>query len=136
MCTLAARQRVLVAEDNALISMLVVEGLIDHGYRCVGSFSRSSDAIASVTKDNPDLAVVDIGLADGKCSELARELRKRDIPFLIYSGYTRRSEMADVFNGVPWIAKPASIEAIVSALRELESLAQGRPAKCAEVAST
>jgi DNA-binding response OmpR family regulator len=62
----------------------------------------------------PDNAIVDATLKDGSCLELARELRARDVPFLIYSGRRAIEEYAPEMGGIPWIDKPSSPEFVLS----------------------
>jgi hypothetical protein len=55
-----------------------------------------------------DVAIVDFMLKDGPASELARDLNRRSIPFVIYSGYPRCKSMPAELQRAPWLEKPTS----------------------------
>jgi DNA-binding response OmpR family regulator len=116
-------QRILVAEDEALISLILSGDLRDEGYMIAGPFSRGQEALAWLADDTCDLAIVDYMLRDGPCTALARALRERGVPFVIFSGYARDLERDDEFADVPWFDKPASLDALLEALAALSPLA-------------
>jgi DNA-binding response OmpR family regulator len=112
-------RRVLVAEDEALISVILSGDLRDEGYAIAGPFSRGEDALAWLAHDTPDLAIVDYMLRDGPCTALLRALRERGVPFVIFSGYARDADTADEFPDTPWFDKPASLDDLLAALADL-----------------
>ena|SRR3712207_4874435 len=112
-------RRVLVAEDEALISVILSGDLRDEGYVIAGPFSRSDDALAWLANDTPDLAIVDYMLRDGPCTKLTRALRERGVPFVIFSGYGRDADADEEFSDTPWFDKPASADALLAALAAL-----------------
>ena len=52
--------RILVAEDEALIRMDLVEMLQEAGYEVVGQATNGEEAIALATEHQPDLAILDV----------------------------------------------------------------------------
>ena len=114
-----AGKRVLVAEDEALISVILSGDLRDEGYLIAGPFSRCDEALAFLADDTPDLAIVDYVLRDGPCTALTRILRERGVPFVIFSGYPRDPEAESEFPEAPWFDKPASLDALLAALAAL-----------------
>ncbi len=112
---------VLVAEDEALISVILSGDLRDEGYRIAGPFSRSDEALAWLAGDTPDLAIVDYMLRDGPCTALTRTLGERGVPFVIFSGYARGPDTADEFPDAPWFDKPASLDDLLAALGDLSA---------------
>src|SRR5215213_4165217 len=82
----------MIAEDEALIGMALEEELADAGFKTTGPFARCADALGSLDHDRPEVALLDTVLKDGSCLELARELIRRNIPFVIYSGREQRHE--------------------------------------------
>jgi PAS domain S-box-containing protein len=84
-----ARKCVLVAEDEELVRMFLVENLESMGLRVIQA-SSSAGALAAVDNSKSiDIALIDIGLPDRSGLDLARELRKRfpELPLVIASGY-------------------------------------------------
>jgi DNA-binding response OmpR family regulator len=123
-------RRVLVAEDEALISVILSGDLRDEGYAIAGPFSRGEDALAWLADDTPDLAIVDYMLRDGPCTALLRALRERGVPFVIFSGYARDLDVESEFTDAPWFDKPASLDALLDALTNLSPpLTQAAPRK-------
>lgn len=114
-------ERVLVAEDEALISVILSGDLRDEGYLIAGPFSRGDEALAWLANDTPDLAIVDYMLRDGPCTALTRALRERGVPFVIFSGYARGADTQDELDDAPWFDKPASLDDLLAALADLSA---------------
>jgi hypothetical protein len=57
---------------------------------------------------SPDLALVDVLVRDGTCISVARELRRKKVPYAIYSGLKPPQPVAPEFEDVPWLQKPVS----------------------------
>jgi DNA-binding NtrC family response regulator len=110
--------RGLVVEDQALIGLSIEAYLDDLGLEVGGSFLSQAEALRWLEHDTPDFAILDYALRDGPCLALARVLRERGVPFVIYSGHRPPDPSAD-FDGVVWIDKPAPRSAIVAALSQL-----------------
>ncbi|HEY8566309.1 MAG TPA: histidine kinase [Beijerinckiaceae bacterium] len=89
---ISSRPRCLVDEDQALIGLLLEDSLADKGIAVVGPFASCSQALRWLganpgSGDGPDLALADDMLSDGPCLDLARELKRRGVPFAALSGY-------------------------------------------------
>jgi DNA-binding response OmpR family regulator len=109
---------VLVAEDEAIIGLDLSDELEQLGFNVVGPFMRNSAALAWLSKITPDLAILDVRLEDGTCLDLARELRRRGVPFVFFSGSGGlRSQMESEFPGAPWVAKPATLAHLLGAVQ-------------------
>ena len=115
----ARGKRILIAEDEALISVILSGDLSDEGYLIAGPFSRGGDALAWLADNTPDVAIVDYMLRDGPCTTLTRALRERGVPFVIFSGYARGTDIDDELRDVPWFDKPASSDELLAALAAL-----------------
>lgn len=105
----------MVVEDEAIIAMSLEDGLCDKGFQVLGPFSSCTDALAALKITTPDLAILDAVLSDGPCLELARALRGRGVPFLIYSGAGAFDEHAPELDGVPWVEKPSPLDTVLEA---------------------
>jgi DNA-binding response OmpR family regulator len=80
---------ILIAEDEVLISMDIENTFKDAGAR-VRICSTVEDALVVAVAEHPDLAaaVVNHALHDGESSPLCERLKQREIPFVLFSGYT------------------------------------------------
>ena len=68
--------KVLIAEDDLIIADLAEEILVDHGYQVCGIARTVSEAVKLALQHQPDLAVLDLRLADGGLgTEIAAQLR-------------------------------------------------------------
>jgi DNA-binding response OmpR family regulator len=78
--------QILVVEDEALIAELLVECLEDAGHTVIGPAATAKDALHLCTGFTPDLAILDISLADGSSGiEVARELFSRPGVAIIFA---------------------------------------------------
>ncbi len=109
---------ILVVEDEATIGLDLCDNLEEIGYLPAGPFTRCCDALAWLRSFTPVSAIVDYTLRDGLCLELVRELRRRCVPFVIFSGHLRKSDFTVEFAGAPWIDKPATLASLLAALGE------------------
>ena len=109
---------VLVAEDEAIIAFEVADLLKGAGYTVAGPVSTCAEALACLGADTPDLAILDILLSDGPCTEVARELRQRGVPLIVYSGYSQQ-EAGPEFQEAIWLEKLASDEDLLQIMHQL-----------------
>jgi DNA-binding response OmpR family regulator len=104
----------LVVEDQALIGMALEAFLEDAGLEA-SLVSSGAQALSWLETATPDFVVLDYSLKDGPCTELARELVRRAVPFIIYSGH-RRLSLPVEFGDIVWIEKPAPRETLLTAI--------------------
>jgi CheY-like chemotaxis protein len=69
--------KVLIAEDDLMIADLAEEILVEHGYEVCGIARKVAEAVALGQHHKPDLAVLDLRLADGG---LGTEIAARLLP--------------------------------------------------------
>src|SRR3954453_2015126 len=82
-----AGKRVPVVEDEYLVALEVVDGLIDVGCVVVGPFASVQDALAAAKVGNVDLALLDVNVAGEMVFPVAYFLEEAGIPFLFATGY-------------------------------------------------
>jgi CheY-like chemotaxis protein len=82
-------KRVMVAEDEVLISMLIEDVLADAGCVLVGPFCNVADALTAAKAATIDVALLDVNLRGQMIYPAAEALALRRIPFLLLSGYGR-----------------------------------------------
>jgi DNA-binding response OmpR family regulator len=110
---------VLVLEDEALIGLNLRDDLQDAGYRVEGPFTTCAAALEWLQVATPDMAVLDAALKDGPCREIALELTRCEVPFVIYSGYHEDRQLLAEFPHVTWIEKPVASSVLVEACQQL-----------------
>jgi DNA-binding response OmpR family regulator len=113
------RPCILIAEDYGEIAMMLSDDLSEAGFEVSGPFTNCAAAIASLERQTPDAAILDIELSDGPCVALARALRTKRIPFVVLTGHTSDVVHEDAFFGAPWLAKPMAYDSVMNAVRTL-----------------
>lgn len=119
--------RVLVAEDEALVGLMMRAALSDAGYHVVGPFSSVEEAMKSLPVEKFDCAVLDVNLTDGPVYPLAAALVDANIPFVFATGYDVRS-IDERFKGVPVIQKPADRNSLLATLPPPKTKSEKRQA--------
>ncbi|OBX20167.1 hypothetical protein A9995_00010 [Erythrobacter sp. QSSC1-22B] len=115
--------RVLVVEDEVLISMLLADALDELGCELIGPCDTLSAALVAAEGGGYDVAVVDFNLEGEQATPLTRRLAELGHPFAIASGggtdATGHGEAAH-------LPKPFRIEDVKSVLRVLGGRAETR----------
>lgn len=97
--------RILVVEDEAAISMLLEDMLMDFGCQVVGPAARLTTALEMVEAESFDLAILDVNLAGDPIYPVAEALARRDVPFIFSTGYGGGG-IKDPFRNRPVVQKP------------------------------
>ncbi len=110
---------VLVLEDEAIVALALQDDLQDAGHEVAGPFATCSAALEWLETAMPDMAILDAALKDGPCRDIALELSRREVPFLIYSGYQEDRQLLSEFNHITWIEKPVPSAVLVQECQQL-----------------
>ena len=96
------------------------------GIAVCGVFVSEAQALGYLEHHTPDFAILDYSLKSGPCTEVARLLRRRGVPVIVYSGHARRIDTLGEFTDATWIEKPAPRAMITDAIRRvLDSVGAG-----------
>lgn len=111
--------RVVVAEDEALIRLDLVEMLTEAGYDVVGQAGDGEAAIELTEKEKPDLVVMDVKMPklDG-ISAAERIAKQRIAPVVILTAFSQRDlvERARDAGAMAYLTKPFTIEDLMPAI--------------------
>jgi CheY-like chemotaxis protein len=116
MTTRKPRCRVLIVEDEAAISILIEDMLLDFGTEIVGPAARIQSALRLAREADIDLGVLDINLAGEATYPVADVLRGRGIPFVFATGYNTNG-LPERFLGTPTLPKPFTFRTFEETLR-------------------
>src|SRR3712207_2965599 len=98
------RYQVLLVESKPVAATSLAIELEAQGLQVAGPFSGCREAMAWLARSQPDRAIIDVGLEDGSGFALARELRRRDIPFVFLSGAEAfEPEALGEWGKTPWL---------------------------------
>ena len=98
-------RRILVVEDEPLISMEVELVLTETGAIVVGPAASVAKALKLVEAEEIDCGVLDYMVEDGTSVPIGEALRARGVPFLLATGYNVDA-ISQTLPGVPRIDKP------------------------------
>ncbi len=98
--------RILVAEDEFITAFDLCDTFEEAGYEVEGPHAGISSVMLACQKEKPDLAVLDIELADGLTYELAQKLLDENVPVILHSEHADAQEIAARFPGATMLAKP------------------------------
>lgn len=111
--------RVVVAEDEALIRLDLVEMLTEAGYEVVGQAGDGEAAIEITEKEKPDLVVMDVKMPklDG-ISAAERIANQRIAPVVILTAFSQKDlvERARDAGAMAYLTKPFTIDDLMPAI--------------------
>ena len=120
-----AKGRVLIVEDDVLLSTVVEDALTYEGYAVVGTARSAEEAISMAVAHGPDLVLMDVRLLGNSDGIAAAEeiLERTGIRCLIATGQTDAGtkERAILVQPLGWLPKPYGdqemVQAVAAALR-------------------
>lgn len=110
-----ALTRVLVVEDEALIGIDMGDMLAAVGAQEIVLCANCDEAERAILKDDLALAVLDVELGGESCERLVPLLEYRKIPFIVTTGFMRKSLPATLQDR-PYVTKPVNSEDLVAAI--------------------
>ncbi|MFI9814371.1 ANTAR domain-containing response regulator [Saccharothrix variisporea] len=127
-----APRRVLVAEDEALIRLDLVEMLREEGYEVAGQAADGDEAVTLAEDLRPDLVIMDVKMPKVDGIEAASAIAsKRIAPVVILTAFSQRDlvERARDAGAMAYLVKPfakrdlvPAIELAMSRFAELQAL--------------
>lgn len=111
--------KVLVVEDEALVSMLLEDMLSDLGCQIVGPIMRLAEAL-SVAQDRGqaiDVAILDVNLGGERSFPVAEVLEQRGCLFVLSTGYDDAG-IEERWRARPMLRKPFLPHQLEEALQE------------------
>jgi len=126
------QRRVLVAEDEALIRLDLVEMLNEEGYEVAGQAADGEEAVRLATELKPDLVILDVKMPKMDGIEAASMIvSERLAPCVILTAFSQRDlvERARDAGAMAYLVKPfakhdlvPAIELAVSRFAEMQAL--------------
>jgi response regulator NasT len=101
-------KKVLVAEDEALIRMDIVETLRDSGYDVVGEAGDGQEAVELADELQPDLVVMDIKMPRMDGITAAKHMAEKRIPVVLLTAFSQKElfEQAAQVGAMAYVVKP------------------------------
>lgn len=105
-------KRILLVEDEVIIAMMLEDMVAELGGIAVGPATTKGAGMDLAETEQLDAAVLDVNLGDCASTDIADILARREIPFILATGYGAGTANT---HGVPVLQKPyllADLEAI------------------------
>jgi response regulator NasT len=113
-----AQRRVVVAEDESLIRMDIVETLRDKGFDVVGEAGDGNKAVELAFALKPDLMVMDIKMPDLDGLSAAEKIAELKIPVVLLTAFSQQelvTRAAEV-GAMAFLVKPFSPQDLLPAI--------------------
>lgn len=103
-----AKRTVLVAEDESLIRMDIVETLIDFGFEVIAEASDGLEAVELAKSKHPDLIVMDIKMPNLDGISAAEQIQPLRIPVVLLTAFSQKElvERASEAGAMAYVVKP------------------------------
>ena len=110
--------RVLLAEDDALVSLYLTTTLQTAGYVVVGPVSAVAEALTIIDSEPPDAALLDLQFAAGDTAPVAAALLTGGVPFWVLTD-DEGLELEPALAGAPRLLKPVELKDSLSLIHDL-----------------
>ena len=111
-------KRVLLVEDEPLVSMMLADMLSAFGHKVDGPYSRFSDAMLAAKSNNLQAGILDVNLGGEKTYAVADILANRKIPFAFVTGYGPDTIVSE-FSHAPVLQKPIEAAKLHALLQQI-----------------
>ncbi len=111
---------ILILEDEPLIALDHDEIVERAGFMQITIFSSCASAHEWLRSNTPNVALLDVRLKDGPCSDVAMLLRNKGIPFVVCSGSSKEDADPAFLHGL-WVSKPCIPDELIAALTQAKA---------------
>jgi response regulator NasT len=113
-----SQKRVVVAEDESLIRMDIVETLREHGYEVVGEASDGNMAVELATDLKPDFMVMDIKMPNLDGLSAAEKIAELRIPVVLLTAFSQQELVARAaeVGAMAFLVKPFTPQDLMPAI--------------------
>ena len=108
-------RRILIVEDESLVSMLLETILEDLGCETVGPAASVDEGLAHIGQHPLDAALLDVNVAGQLVFPVASALKSKGVPFVFSTGYGEGG-LPEEWRGNTTIQKPFTETAVRDAL--------------------
>ena len=108
MADVVVKRRVVVAEDESLIRMDVVETLREHGFDVVAEVGDGALAVAAVIEHKPDLVVMDIKMPNMDGLTAAEQMAEHKVAVVLLTAFSQKElvDRANQAGAMAYVVKP------------------------------
>lgn len=107
--------RILVVEDETMLFFLAEDMLTELGCSAVLHACRVKDALALISRERPDVAMLDVNLGGEQAYPIAEKLAAANVPFVFATGYGSEGILPNWANR-PVVQKPFTLDMLGRAI--------------------
>ena len=111
--------RILIVDDEPIISMAMGYAITDAQGEVVGPASNVKSALALATTQEITAAIMDVNLPDGIISPVVEYLVPRHVPIILLTGVGIPEELSAQFPSLVVFIKPTNTDFVVAKLASL-----------------
>ncbi|MEY4989668.1 MAG: hypothetical protein RI933_1301 [Actinomycetota bacterium] len=103
-----SKRKAIVAEDESLIRLDIVETLQENGFDVVAQAADGETAVALVREHKPDLLVMDIKMPNMDGITAAEQLKNDHVPIVLLTAFSQKElvERASEAGAMAYVVKP------------------------------
>ena len=113
--------KVLVAEDEALVALDLECTLRELGCDVLPAAPSVAGALAILGAERPDVALLDVSLADGSAAPVAAALAAAGVPFAVVTGHDADGIGEAALRAAPRLGKPYGFRDLRATLERLSA---------------
>ena len=108
MAEVVSNRRVVVAEDESLIRMDIVETLREHGFDVVAEVGDGALALAAVIEHKPELVVMDIKMPNMDGLTAAEQMAGHKVAIVLLTAFSQKElvDRANQAGAMAYVVKP------------------------------
>ena len=107
---------VLIVEDDELMASELRTLISGGGGSVLPLATDGATALTILQESRPDVVLLNVRLAAGGGMEVARRLRKLDLPFVVASTFDRHDIVSTELSAVAYLSKPCQAREVTAAL--------------------
>jgi CheY-like chemotaxis protein len=111
--------KVLVVEDEAIIALDLEFTLRELGCIVLPATASAAGALAILGTEQPDVALLDVNLADGPATPVAEALATAGVPFAVMTGHEAGQIKEAMLRTAPHLGKPYNLADLHAMLARL-----------------
>lgn len=111
-------QRFLIAEDEAIIAMLLEDVIVRLGGKIAGTAKACGEALETLNTADLDAIILDVHLKGGTSEDVVVAATAKNVPVLVCTG-TDAQALPTAFRNLPILKKPWQSEDVEVALAKL-----------------
>lgn len=113
------KTQILVAEDESLIRLDIVETLTEAGYEVVADVGDGEQALEMATQHEPDLAILDVKMPKMDGISVAAKLQEMSVPVVMLTSFSDAElvKSATEAGAMAYVVKPFSASDLLPAIQ-------------------